>query len=277
MAAAAVVYDYFDGKVEMVPSSYNVEPRFSECVGRNVFIVDFSFKRSVLERLVEVADVVTMLDHHKTAFEELALNFVPYEGGYDMGGIRMVIHMDPARSGAGITWDYFYPNKDRPLLIDLVEDRDLWRFRLQGSKSFHLATQVYPFVIDRWVTLLNEDKTVAQMASNGRYLEEFSRNMLLNSMNATKHVVEIDGVKTLGCNLPPVFASEAGNLLAEETGTFGVVWYVNPRGDVNVSLRSIGGFDVSAIAKKFGGGGHHNAAGFNIKKEDASNGPLVIT
>ena len=32
------------------------------------------------------------------------------------------------------------------------------------------------------------------------------------------------------------------------------------------SLRSIGDFDVSAIAKQHGGGGHKNAAGFQTSK-----------
>jgi len=32
---------------------------------------------------------------------------------------------------------------------------------------------------------------------------------------------------------------------------------------VRVSLRSRGAVDVSAVAKQFGGGGHHNAAGFS--------------
>lgn len=35
-------------------------------------------------------------------------------------------------------------------------------------------------------------------------------------------------------------------------------------GKFQYSLRSRGDFDVSAIAKKFGGGGHKNAAGFNV-------------
>jgi nanoRNase/pAp phosphatase (c-di-AMP/oligoRNAs hydrolase) len=32
----------------------------------------------------------------------------------------------------------------------------------------------------------------------------------------------------------------------------------------NCSLRSNGGYDVSVIAKAFGGGGHKNAAGFEV-------------
>jgi phosphoesterase RecJ-like protein len=35
-------------------------------------------------------------------------------------------------------------------------------------------------------------------------------------------------------------------------------------GRAKVSLRSNGGYDVSAIAKAFGGGGHQNAAGFEV-------------
>jgi hypothetical protein len=59
--------------------------------------------------------------------------------------------------------------------------------------------------------------------------------------------------------------SEIGNELAKASGTFGLVWYYDSATKrANVSLRSIGDYDVSAIAKAFGGGGHRNAAGFNI-------------
>jgi nanoRNase/pAp phosphatase (c-di-AMP/oligoRNAs hydrolase) len=53
--------------------------------------------------------------------------------------------------------------------------------------------------------------------------------------------------------------------VAKASGTYGLIWYYDAAtGRANVSLRSIGDYDVSAIAKAFGGGGHKNAAGFNI-------------
>ncbi len=60
--------------------------------------------------------------------------------------------------------------------------------------------------------------------------------------------------------------SEAGALLAERSRKEGgapmaVVWYFDGK-RYKVSLRSVGDFDVSAIAKSFGGGGHRNAAAF---------------
>ncbi len=42
--------------------------------------------------------------------------------------------------------------------------------------------------------------------------------------------------------------------------------YVETSTDIIWSLRSRGDFDVSEIAKKFGGGGHKNAAGFTVPR-----------
>jgi nanoRNase/pAp phosphatase (c-di-AMP/oligoRNAs hydrolase) len=36
---------------------------------------------------------------------------------------------------------------------------------------------------------------------------------------------------------------------------------------VDVSLYSVGDFDVAALAARFGGGGHRNAAGFSVSLE----------
>ena len=43
---------------------------------------------------------------------------------------------------------------------------------------------------------------------------------------------------------------------------------MNRQGKVVASLRSIGDYDVSAIARQFGGGGHRNAASFEVGMSD---------
>ena len=58
-------------------------------------------------------------------------------------------------------------------------------------------------------------------------------------------------------------ASDLGHELANKSGTFGLVWSMAGDGQIHCSLRSNGDYDVSAIAKAFGGGGHRNAAGFS--------------
>ena len=68
-------------------------------------------------------------------------------------------------------------------------------------------------------------------------------------------------------NCTPNFSSEAGNTLAKKSETFGMTWVLSSDGSINVSIRSIGDYDVSAIARNYGGGGHLNAAGFKVSFE----------
>lgn len=51
----------------------------------------------------------------------------------------------------------------------------------------------------------------------------------------------------------------------------GVLFNEREDGSIKVSMRSKDDVDISLIAKEFGGGGHRNAAGFELKKEEAKN------
>lgn len=69
----------------------------------------------------------------------------------------------------------------------------------------------------------------------------------------------------LAANCPPHLTSDVGHELATQSGTFGLCWCLSKEGMVaKCSLRSNGDYDVSAIAKAFGGGGHRNASGFEV-------------
>lgn len=73
------------------------------------------------------------------------------------------------------------------------------------------------------------------------------------------------GWQGLAANCPPHLTSDVGHELANQSGTFGLCWTLGQSGTVaKCSLRSNGEYDVSAIARTFGGGGHRNAAGFEV-------------
>ena len=73
------------------------------------------------------------------------------------------------------------------------------------------------------------------------------------------------GANGLAANCPPHLTSDVGHELANQSGTFGLCWTLGQSGTVaKCSLRSNGEYDVSAIARAFGGGGHRNAAGFEV-------------
>src|SRR5262245_44571669 len=100
--------------VELYPGVYQTTP--PDCAGRDVIFVDFSYKRPVLDEIAAVAHSVIILDHHKTAEEDLAdLPRAPhyYEWRERAWGSnlppdeRMVALFDMKRSGAVMAFDYF--------------------------------------------------------------------------------------------------------------------------------------------------------------------------
>ena len=132
--------EYGSENVQYIPCNYG-QDIFSfgySFVGRDVYIVDFSFSREVLTMIAEDANYVLVLDHHKTAEEALE--------NWGDKPVNMEIVFDMKKSGAGLTWDRFSKGlKVSAYLINYIEDRDLWRFALWGSKEINAyIAQNYP-------------------------------------------------------------------------------------------------------------------------------------
>lgn len=96
--------------------------------GRQVFLLDFSYKFPVMEKLLKAADWVVVLDHHKTAEADLT----PLLESGRLGG-----KFDMKHSGAYLAWEYFHPEEPVPYFVKLVEDRDLWKFDLPHSRELN--------------------------------------------------------------------------------------------------------------------------------------------
>ena len=252
--------DYKEG-VEYTPAQYG-KPLGEDLVvwdkNTDIYILDFSFSREVITGLATHHASVTVLDHHKTAAETLQ--------NWDHGLSNLEIVFDMERSGAGIAWDYFADgSRIRPQLIDYIEDRDIWAWLLPDSREINSLigfTKREFSAYDRLNDLL-EDHYERAVGMGSLLLEQQQRHVQ-SIIAATKRPIEINGKHGLICNCPGQFASDVGNELAKESGTFGATYFQDSQDAMCVSLRSEGDYDVSEIAKQFGGGGHKNAAGFKF-------------
>ena len=244
-----------------------------------IYILDFSFPRPVMEALFAHAEKVVWLDHHKTAFEMWCGSWVPKMKFSKTDDCY--IELDDERSGAMLAWEYFHPGTEVPMLIKHIDDRDRWQFKLDGSRELHaVLTSLKPWSFEQWDRILAE---TSYRATDGTGIDSFydDGTVLLRShkqqvKSALKQAVNCEIVvktKQYGCtrerglaaNAPFDLASTLGHELAKKSGTFGLVWSMAGDGQIHCSLRSNGDYDVSTIAKAFGGGGHLNAAGFSVK------------
>src|SRR4051812_40401811 len=68
--AAWIAHNAFEGDCDLVSAHHGHPP--PDVAGRDVYVLDFSYKRPVMQDLLASAARVCVLDHHKTAQAELA-------------------------------------------------------------------------------------------------------------------------------------------------------------------------------------------------------------
>lgn len=273
--AAWVVRKYFGSdEVDFHAGFYGAEP--PDVAGRDVIMVDFSYKRPVLDSMIQKAKSLLILDHHKTAEEDLAGIQAPFGPGWirhqqnvyqdlceGVAGLPYAL-FDMNRSGAGLAWDFFFPDQKRPALIDTIEDRDLWRFSLPFTREVQANVFSYPYDFKTWDFLMalgNDHMGIQHMAEQGGAIERKHHKDIAELVEASKRRMMLGGYDVPVANLPYTLSSDAGHLMTKDE-PFAACYMDTPRGRI-FSLRSTdAGVDVSEIARRYGGGGHRNAAGF---------------
>lgn len=240
--AAFAAWQRLGARGEYLPVKHGAPP--PEVTGRRVTVVDFAYPRAVLLELHGQARSLLVLDHHKTAQDDLlGLDFARF---------------DLSKSGAMLAWEHWHDTPPPPL-IRYIEDKDLWRWELPESHevSAGLASHAMDFAI--W-----QDLTIDDLRRDGVAILRY-QTQLVNDICRLAGRREVAGVM-VPCVNSPVLQSYVGNQLARGE-RFAAIWYELPDGSRRYSLRSEapGGDDVAEIARRLGGGGHPRAAGFGTR------------
>lgn len=218
-----------------------------------VYILDFSYNEDALLRIKEHCNQIVLLDHHKTAEEMLAPLINKYPD--------ILIKFDMNKSGAMLAWEYFNVG-NAPPLIKCISDRDLWQFKIDGSKEVHAALTSYPMDFDVWNQLV-----VLNLIDEGRALLRMQgqnvKNILKNSFE-----IDFEGHKTAVVNTS-VSWSEVGEALLAKHNTQLAISFTDMGDNIMFSVRSTDVVDSSALSKKYGGGGHKKASGFKLSRHAA--------
>lgn len=251
--SAFAAYRYFCDKegirLTLVAAKHGDAP--PDCKGYDVFILDFAYDRETTLALCDAANSVTILDHHESAMQAL----LGLEN--EVSNLKMIFDM--GRSGAVISWEYFH-NSPLPTLLAMVQDRDLWRFKIPTSKDVTAALMSYPFEMSLWETFCHSDR-VKDLAVEGAAINRFRNEMI--KQHAKKAVMgSVAGHIVPVVNCPGVITSELLSELAK--GQKFAAGYSDAENRRSWSLRSTEeGLNVAEVAKLFGGGGHPRAAGFS--------------
>jgi oligoribonuclease NrnB/cAMP/cGMP phosphodiesterase (DHH superfamily) len=302
--AAFAAWLYFGKKLDTgtvyLPVSYG-KPMPDMQPGCDVYIVDFSYPAKDLLALAARQNKVVVLDHHVTAQKDLSIDAfcqalpvnkadliadasTPPDGFDHVQNIA--IRFDMSKSGAVLAWEYFFPEEPVPLLLQYIQDRDLWRFKMNNSRAVSAYLQTCDMDFNVWGRVAREmtrtadmqeiyragaaclklkEQMVDSMAEHG-FLALFDMNTVPPILTRATSPQCFEGQFIVPVANATCFFSEVGERLLQlhPDVKFSAYYLDREDGKRQWGMRSRPDFDCSVIAKAFGGGGHPGAAGFTM-------------
>ena len=258
-------YKYVLNEIHNLKHNYMIEPDI-------VFSLDWSPDETILEYCRNRFKCpVMIIDHHDDNRTDLYNN---YELCSDVG-----VYFDNSHSGAVLTYKFFnewkHISTDVPMILNHIEDRDLWKFNIPNTKE--ICTALY-FLndesVDAIVNVLFDASPLLDLIATGEVMvkyrdsitKSFAKNYTIHSWKGRDKSVRFAYVE---CDSK--FVSDVADMIIKQTSVDFVVCQHHdlPKADYKIGLRSINkvDFPVNLLAMKFtGGGGHAGAAGFTIKE-----------
>lgn len=229
--------------------------------GDRLIIVDFSFPHDLLAQWETMGCEIELYDHHKTAQALLG----------DTKTLSSRIIFDQTECGATLVFKSLFPDSKRPIFLDYIKDRDLWNKELPFSDEIHTAIGALGRSFELFDVL--EKLTFIELHVLGRLGEA----LLIKKRQQISAIADraTQGYFYGVLNIPVVELSDHEDYLVSDLceelyrNRYPTALFVAVRASTGTwSLRSNkthadGGFDVGAFAKRLGGGGHRNAAGFS--------------
>lgn len=238
-----------------------------------LWILDFSFPLELMWDINPCVKKVYWFDHHIT--QESSLKVFPER----LSNFEII--SDIKRSGATITWDALFEKGTRPQIVNIAEDRDLWKFKLPFTREY--TESMFYDLKDprdtRWNVLLASDSSVmAGMLEDWRIKGETLLKVKQDRIDRalkSGYYGTIEGCRAYFVN-SGVDVSEIGEeiYLSHPDPIIGVIYTYIGVDTVKFSLRS-NCIDVQKIAAKFNGGGHEHAAGFVLYSQTPAYRELI--
>jgi len=244
-------------EIEFIPRDHGSSP--PDVKDKNVLLVDFTFKKSILENMIQVCNKLAIIDHHLTALEDLD----SIDSKYKV--------FDMKHSGAYLSWMYFFPEDKPPLLIEFIEARDIFKeYPYRDEFIFWFNTIEQSF--ENLEKLLDNDYLMSFVKKDGVEINKAIKpNVDKSVRNACPKFMLINKKYYMVAHVnAPSYKSDIGNKVMKETfpyADFAFVYSIDSSTNfTHVSLRSTDKhMDCTEIARLFKGGGHRNACGFRVE------------
>lgn len=244
-----------------------------DVTGDVVAILDYCFPKGIILNMAKQAKRIYIFDHHASTERDLLGD------GKTALPNNVITILDNNRSGSEITWDWVYPGVPRPWFLEVISDRDLFRWerpysKLVSNALFSNGFYTWEKLEDLFLKSTTSgaiEKLIKDFCIMGSALPDQEKEIEISCSGAfltemTTPKGQKYKVKLLPS--PRMYRSEVGNRLSQKDCDFAVMyrydfmldeWWMSCRASNECNI------DVSEICAQFGrGGGHAKSAGFTI-------------
>ena len=273
-ASGAIVrywYEKEGNQVEMFPINYGDRfPMDSLSLEDFVFMVDFSLPINDMQQIAQrVNGKFIWIDHHASAIKS-----------YDDDPIMLLGIRDVAFAACELTWEYFCDDDTRRFikLLGLYDrwehndpnepwdDIEAFQYGFKAQATDPKEDEEFEYCWREWFDSYQTPTFITDTRSTGKYIKKYVEDRFQSNLAERSFVVDWEGYKCLVINGDPYIANYLTRAEEFEGCDIGIN-FCNSKGEFwIVNLRTArDDIDLSALAKKYGGGGHRAAAGFPCK------------
>lgn len=281
--AAAIAYMNLGSTVEYIPKNPSeLDPDYvHKYHGKNILVLDVSWNLKDYLKVLDSANKVLILDHHKSALNDLGK--VDRKNG--------MCFFDLKESGASLAW-YYFNNDDVqiPLFVKYVKDRDLWewKYRSESEAMYYGLCELhkkYKNEFKEYCKYIEDDSNVNELIEIGKNVINNIKNEIEIKANEAKignlsleRNYKVCYMSLIDSKLP---VSEMSEYLYTKNDVDIVMTWFQVRNYQNIYTRIMSTIfnneyvvsmrsnkkdvDLSQIAKYYCGGGHASAAGFKLR------------
>lgn len=234
-----------------------------------VWMVDLSLQPwSNMVRLQKEAGKLTWIDHHKTAIA----NYDEWveQDGQPIDGVRQ-----DGKAACRLCWDYCNPDTPEPRAVFLAGKYDVWEWQdTPGSIEYQYGTKFYDTnpATDSgksfWSLQMSPargEAAVERLIEEGKLLMRYKERSNASYMADNCFETELDEFTVIAANRKG--NSQQFDSVFDPKKHHAMLTFAWAKGMWTVSLYSTrDDVDVGVVAKRYGGGGHKGAAGFQCSE-----------
>ena len=240
----------------------------------NVIMIDVSL--GTMEQMFALAKKcksLTWIDHHLSAIKK-------YEAVKDQAPANFIAVLEDGIAACEGGWKYLFPNEKMPRAIELLgqydtwrnQDKERWEMRIlpfqYGMRLKCNSAQSFPMdLLNGQVHLLSVgevDKIVESITQNGHVILEY-QSKINETLCRKAFEFEFEGLRAICLNGGGFSSDVFKSVYNEDKHDVMIPFqYDGKTKQWILSMYTTKDIDLSVIAKKWGGGGHKQACGFQV-------------